>query len=513
MTALVGTGSLIRFVLRRDRWVLPIWIAVAAYVPFSLASGANALYPTAEALQSYTQASMSNPATVAMRGIIYAPTLGGVSAWGAGMSSALVCAIASLLTVIRHTRTEEEAGRLEILGSTGVGRHANLTATLTVVLGGNLAAGTLLALGLISLGLPPTGSVMLGLSCAAAGVSMGAVAALAAQFTPNSGTARGIAFGSLAMLFALRATGDVQADKLSWLSWLSPFGWARLTQAYVADRWWIFGLFALFILIVSAAAYAVSSRRDLATGLLREKLGPATAPPSLRSVLALAWRSHRGTLLAWSVAYAVLGVLIGVAGSGATGEQMGGVFTGADALFTFLLLILSQAAAGYAILTALRGGTEERDGLAELLLSSTPDRARWASAHLAFAVVGPVLLLGLAGLGMALTSGDLLRTLTAALIWLPAVWLIAGLALALWGRLPRLAAPVSWALLVGFLLLELAFEFGQVGEVLLDLSPFTHIPRVLLGADISAVPLAALLATTAGLIAVGLTGLRRRDIG
>lgn len=512
MRTLVGTGALVRFILRRDRWVLPIWIAVAVFVPFSLASGAADLYPTAEALRNYTEEAMSNPAQIAMRGLIYAPTLGGVSAWGAGMSSALVFTIATLLIVIRHTRAEEETGRLEILGSTGVGRHANLTATSILVVGANLTAGVLFAVALIGIGLPPSGSFVLGLSSAAVGISIGAVAACAAQLTPSSGSARGIAFGALAALFVMRAVGDAQAERLSWLSWASPFGWARLTEAYAGERWWVFGLFALFIATFLAAAYALSSRRDLSAGLLAERLGRNRARASLRSVLALAWRTQRGTLVAWSAGYAVLGVLIGLAASGDSTEQFGGLFTGADALFTFTLLILSQAAAGYAILTALRGRTEENRGLAELLLASAPDRVRWASAHLAFAVIGPVILLGLAGLGMALASSDPL-TVPAALIWLPAVWLIAAVALALWGWLPRLAAPVTWALLVVFLFIELAFEFGQLDQAALDLSPFTHIPRVLLGADISPIPLVVLLAITAGLTAVGLTGIRRRDIG
>ncbi|NBE98123.1 ABC transporter permease [Nonomuraea sp. KC401] len=512
MRAFTGTGALVRFVLRRDRWVLPVWIAVAVLVPFSLASGAADLYPTAEALRDYTEEAMSNPAQIAMRGLIYAPTLGGVSAWGAGMSSALVFTIASLLIVVRHTRAEEETGRLEILGSTGVGRHANLTATSIVVIGANLVAGVLFAAGLIGIGLPPDGSLVLGLSSAAVGVSIGAVAACAAQLTPSSGSARGIAFGSLAILFALRAAGDVQADSLSWLSWLSPFGWARLTEAYAGDRWWVFGLFALFIAVFLAAAYALSSRRDISAGLLPETRGPERAPASLRSVLALAWRTHRGTLLAWSVAYAVLGLLIGLAAGGDSTEQFGGLFTGADALQTFTLLVLSQATAGYAILTALRGGTEENRGLAELLLASAPRRVRWAGAHLIFAVIGPVLLLGLAGLGMAIATGNP-AVIPAALIWLPAVWTIAATALALWGWLPRLAAPVAWALLVIFLLIELAYEFGQLNQAALDLSPFTHIPRVLLGADISPAPITILLAITAGLTTTGLIGIRRRDIG
>jgi ABC-2 type transport system permease protein len=48
--------------------------------------------------------------------------------------------------------------------------------------------------------------------------------------------------------------------------------------------------------------------------------------------------------------------------------------------------------------------------------------------------------------------------------------------------------------------------------LVLDLSPFTHVPRVP-SVDFSAPPVLWLLAVTAALIAAGMAGLRRRDIG
>ena len=73
----------------------------------------------------------------------------------------------SVLTVVRHTRTEEETGRLELIGATVVGRYAPLTAALLAVGLANLAVAVLVALGLIGVGLPAAGSVALGLAIGA----------------------------------------------------------------------------------------------------------------------------------------------------------------------------------------------------------------------------------------------------------------------------------------------------------------------------------------------------------
>ena len=46
----------------------------------------------------------------------------------------VLIAVAVILTVIRHTRADEEAGRAELLDSTAVGRYAGLTAALLLTL-------------------------------------------------------------------------------------------------------------------------------------------------------------------------------------------------------------------------------------------------------------------------------------------------------------------------------------------------------------------------------------------
>jgi ABC-2 type transport system permease protein len=51
----------------------------------------------------------------------------------------------------------------------------------------------------------------------------------------------------------------------------------------------------------------------------------------------------------------------------------------------------------------------------------------------------------------------------------------------------------------------------QLSQWVLDVAPFSHIPKVP-GADVSATPLAWLLAVTAVLVAAGLVGFRRRDL-
>ena len=58
-------------------------------------------------------------------------------------------AVAVILTVIRHTRAEEESGRTELLDSTAVGRYASLTAALILTFGASIATGLIGTAGLL----------------------------------------------------------------------------------------------------------------------------------------------------------------------------------------------------------------------------------------------------------------------------------------------------------------------------------------------------------------------------
>ena len=531
MSTLAGLGGLVRLILRRDRLLLPLWILVLAVQPIQTAAALDQFYATPAALRELYGTILSTPGLLAMLGPAFDATLGALTVWRAGLVFTVV-GLASLLTIIRHTRTDEEAGRRELLAATVVGRHAPLAAALLVTFAADLLLGAVVAAGMIRLGLPATGSVAYGLSIAAAGCMFVTVGAVAAQLTEGAGGARGIALGALGLAYLLRAAGDTAGSDsgLGWLSWLSPIGWTQQTRPYAGERWWVLGLAVTFVVVLATVAFALLVRRDVGAGILPSRLGPAAAAPWLRSPLALAWRLHRGLLLGWTAGLAVMGAVIGsVADSvnqmAADSPQMqqllqrlGGEKVLSDAYIAGVMVIFALAAAGYAIQATLRLRAEEEGLRAELVLATSVSRLRWAASHLLFGLLGLTVALAAAGLAEGLAYGlvdgdvgrELPRVLAGALVQLPAVLVLSGVAMALFGLLPRLTA-VSWAALAASAFLVLLGPLLRLDQWLLDLAPFSHIPKVP-GADVAAAPLAWLLAVTALLITAGLAGFRRRDL-
>ncbi|MEV0618911.1 ABC transporter permease [Nonomuraea sp. NPDC050404] len=520
---MTGTWTLVRLILRRDRVLLPVWIAITAFLPSSIASATAGLYSDQAARDAFAAVSASNPAQLAMRGAIYDASVGGLTAWTLGSSLALIGGLISILLVIRHTRAEEETGRRELLASGVIGRHAPLAAALAVVLAANLLLGLLSVPALVAGGLPAGSSLLFGLSTAAGGWSFAAVAAVAAQLTASSGTARGLAVGAGGLLFAVRALAD--AGGIGWAAWLSPFGWVRLTRPYAGDHWWVLGLSVAFVAALAAAAFALSTRRDVAGALTPARPGPAGG--TLTGPFGLAARLHRGTLAGFAIGFGFVGALLGVAARGLDAQvdtpqfrELAATIGGADArisdvFFTFVMYVLSQLVAGAALVSALRARGEEGAGRAELLLSAPVGRLRWALGHLVFAIVSPALLLAVLGAAAGLTyDGDVARVVGATLAYLPAVWIVVGIATLLFGLLPRLAAAVSWTALGLFLVVDLLAEFKLATGAVLDLSPFVHVPALLLGGGASSpvLPLLGLTLVAAVLAVAGLASLRRRDL-
>ncbi|HET8659295.1 MAG TPA: ABC transporter permease [Micromonosporaceae bacterium] len=533
MNALTGTGKLIRLILRRDRWLLAVWVLPISLVPQSLKSTISAAYPTPEELRGYYDVSVDNPGFISLYGQLPGPSLGEMVAWRIGFVPVMVGLIA-LLTVIRHTRTEEETGRRELVGATVVGRHAGLAAALTVTFVANLVLAVLVALFLIGQGMPAAGSWALGLELAAAGWVFAAVGAVAAQLTESAGAARAIAITALGVAYLLRVVGDLSSlgnGAVSWLSWLSPIGWVHRIRPYGAEQWWVLALAAGFTAVLTVGAVALAARRDVGAGLLPTRPGPAAAAPGLNSPLGLAWRLHRSLLAGWLVGFAVLGLVFGgVAES--IGDllndnqglqdvfaRIGGRAALIDIYFAAIMSLIGIIAAGYAIQAALRLRTEESSLRAEPILATSVSRLRWAASHYAFSVLGPAAAMvtaGLvAGLAYGISTGDagreVPRVLGAAMVQLPAVWVLSAVAIALVGLLPRMAATGGWGALALCLMISMIGAPLQLSQWLLDVSPFTHVPRAP-GADVSAAPLVWLLVVAVALTAAGLAGLRRRDI-
>jgi ABC-2 type transport system permease protein len=532
-TELTGTGLLTRLALRRDRIMIAGWIyALTAFAYVSVVS-TKKLYPTAASRLAFAAGAGADRVTRA----VYGPagdlhTLGGLATWKLSVFGVIGAAVMSMFIVVRHTRGDEDVGRLELVGAGAVGRLAPLTSALLTALLANLGVALLVAVGLAAPGLPWVDSLAFGLGMAAAGCVFAAITALAAQLAGSRRTAIGIVTSVLALAYLLRAAGDA-APAGSWaasLSWLSPIGWSQQLRPFGPLHWWVLGIPVLVTMAVAAVAYAIDSRRDLGTGLLPVRPGPPAAGASLDGPLGLAWRLQRGTLLAWAAGFAVYGLLIGalaagigsLVGDNAAARQLfvklGGQSGLTDALLAAMMGFMGVAASIYAIQAALRLRGEESSERAEPVLAAAVGRIRWAWSHLVFAVAGPVVLLLLVGLTTGLVygahTGDVGRAvgqlLGSALAQVPAVWVLAGIAVALFGLVPRWSAA-AWGALVAFLVLTELGSVLNLGHWVTDISPFSQVPK-LPGGTFTATPLLWLAFAAAALIAAGLAALRRRDL-
>ena len=364
---------------------------------------------------------------------------------------------------------------------------------------------------------------------AAVGATFAAVAGVAAQLTERAGTAKGIAVAVLGIGYLLRAASDI--GEHSALSWLSPLGWMQQIRPFADERWWVFALFIGAIAILTAMAFALSSRRDVGSGLVRPRPGPASASRRLRSPAALVWRLHRRSLLAWGVGFAAFGVVTGdLAKAGAdqlaTSPQLtsllarlGGTSGVSDGFFTLALSIVVEIAAVYAIVTMLQMQSEEKEARVDPVLATPVSRLRWAGSYLLLAVVGTTVVLAAfsvpAGLTYGLSVGnvgyELPRVFAASMAYLPAILVMAGIAMALYGLIPKLTF-LSWGALLGIIVIELLGELLQIGQSIQDVSPFTHVPKILVS-EFSATPLIGLIGVAVLLMVIGLLGFQRRSIG
>lgn len=141
------------------------------------------------------------------------------------MSASTIIAMAfmGIFLVMRHTRGEEQEGRLELMRSGIIGRYAPVTAAFLVASGAAVLLGLLLGAGFAAY-YGATGSFAFGMSMASVAIVFAAVGVLAAQFTEHSRAATGMATAVFAALFSVRVMGDIRD---SWITWLSPIGWAQ----------------------------------------------------------------------------------------------------------------------------------------------------------------------------------------------------------------------------------------------------------------------------------------------
>ncbi|MGF2616467.1 ABC transporter permease [Rossellomorea vietnamensis] len=524
------TGLLFRFILRQDRVRVPVWIVSLSILSLLTAQSFEGLYPTKESRDAIAQ-TMMNPAMTAMLGKGYGIdnyTYGAMFAHEMLLFTAVLAAIMSILLTARHTRAEEEDGRIEMIRSLPAGRLANLTAAgLTLVLSNLLLAlGT--GLGLYAMQIESmdlNGSLLYGAALGATGLFFSGVTAVFAQLSETSRGAIGYSFTVLGVAYLVRAIGDVSSESLSWFS---PLGWVLGSEVYVNNYWWPVIMTASAAAALILFSFYLNSIRDLGSGFLPSRPGKRFASSLLLSPFGLAARLQRTGLISWAAGMLLIG-----ASYGSIFGDLESFFSEIDMMQKLLpeaegfslteqflakiMSIVAMISTVPALMVVLKLKGEEKAHRTEHLLARAVSRNRLLGSYLALSFIVSFVMQGTASIGLGATANammensiDFFTFIKAGMVYLPAMWILIALAVLLVGFLPRFTG-LAWLYLgYSFFVVYLGGMF-QFDDWVGNISPFAHIPELPIE-EMNFLKV-ILLSVIAIIIAVaGLAGYRRRDI-
>jgi ABC-2 type transport system permease protein len=472
--------------LRRDGLQLTLWIGSTALLAFAAYAGVKDSFGTEQDRQSLLVAAIANPVILLFRGL---PSGASEGAFIAFLIVPFLCMLAAFMSsflAVRHTRADEETGRAELVGGTPAGRMLPTVVTLVHGLVANLVLALLTALALIAAGLEAAGSFVVGSAAGVVGVFFLGLGLLTAQLMRTSRGANTVSVTVLLVTYLLAGIGnalgtpsdDLQRMESSWLTWLSPFGWAENSRPFADDDFWPLVLCKLVGIAFAVAAIALQGIRDVGSSFVAERAGRVDAHAALGSTTALVWRLSAGSIIGWAIGGAISGLLATTLASvveevGADNpaieailSQMASQGSIEQGVLTTFFVMIGILAACAGVQTITRARQEETHGTAELVLSTPIDRVRWLFDFVivGFAAIVIILAAGLgaASAGIALNDGDpdlyrsavtvALGQVVAASVFLVATALVFVLA-------PR------WTIAVGWSLVLLAAVIGLFGPI------------------------------------------------
>jgi ABC-2 type transport system permease protein len=525
---LAGLGTMLRLVLRRNRVRLVVWWVVLVGMFAYVGAYYRSLFTTQASLDDF--AALSNtPGIKALTGLAAAPaTLGGAVWTKIWMTSALSLAFGVVFLVTRSGRADEEVGRTELLRSRVLGLHAYSVASWLVNAALCVAVGAGLALVSVVGGLDPagagiTGSLVVGASVTGVGLVALGIGAVAGQVASTSRGANGLGSVVLGAAYVLRMVGDLGDGRLTWVS---PVGWGQEMAPWGANRWWPLALLVVLAVVVLAVAGRLEARRDLGSGLMPERPGPAGAPARYARPLGLALRLQRGPISGWTATIVLCALLFGsvvqamtdlLKDAGPTAMAMLGG-TGVDALLSLLVVVIAMVTEVFALQSAVTLRADEASGMVEPQLAGAVSRRRWALERLLVPAVGSAVLLLVGGAGIGASYGSIVgdpgqtsRLAGAALAYWPAVMVLVGVAVALFGWLPRLAIPMTWGVLAAMWFVVIVGDALHLPGWVLDALPFSATPTQPLE-PLTWTPLVVMTMVAAALTWTGLDRFARRDV-
>ena len=519
-----GVGLNLRVQWRTGWKVLATWVVGLVALVAVTAASIKGLYSTPEKLQTYG-ASIDTPATRMLNGDVAGlDQLGGVMVNELGFVVAFAVPLMAIGLTLRGTRREEEAGRLELLLASRMGRQAPLVAAVLIALAALFALGGLTALTFIAAGVETVGSIIYGLDVFAFGAVWVGLTALLAQAFGHGRSVWGVGLAIVLLSYILRGIGAVNG---TWPTWLSPHGWYDEAAPFGDPRVTPFVLAAVTTILLLTLALQLSARRDVGGSLIAARTGPHRATPWLRTPLGLAVREHRGTTLGWALLVAILmgtyGSLTQTVIDAFKSNPDLAVFLGGgsdqivEVMAAMFVLMLALLAGGYVLQSLGSLRKEELSGRLELQLSEARGRVAWLRPHLAVITVGTLVVGGVGALALAVTTanslGDsswIVTLVGASATYLPVMLLLAGLSVALFGWVPR-AQAIVWAVFAIAAVLAYMGPGLDLPRALIEWSPFGLVGNVPAeSVDVTG----SLVAGVGGLVllVLGVLGFVRRDV-
>jgi len=494
-----NTLPLAFFILRRERVISVIWLMLLVAVIAGLAGPMGEMMDPAS--RAALGATMENPAMIAMMGPVYGIknyTVGAMYSNSMLLFSAMAVAVMNIFLVVRHTRTDEEMGRYEVLRSMPIGRMANLNAVMFFVLDINIILSVLIGLGLYvfgdySMGLG--GSMLFGAAMGTTGLVFASITALLAQLFSTSRAAAGCSFLTMGIFYILRAAGDINAE---WLSLISPLGLVLRAQVYVENYIWPIVILLAASGIITIIAFKLNSLRDIEQGFITSAPGRSEAKKSLISPLGLSKRLVGGTVVVWVAVMLILGAsygsILGDIDDFVATNEFYQMLLGSMEEFSVTVLFAAMqnsmmASIGLLPIIAiiLRIRTEEKEYRTEVILSATVKRIAYFGGFAAIAFAAGLFMqlanafgLYFAAIAVLNDASELPLTmvLQANLVYLPAIWAVMALAIFLVGALPKYV-QIIW---VYFGFVFFMVFMGRIPDILPAwisyLSPFHYIPEL-----------------------------------
>ena len=329
----------------------------------------------------------------------------------------------------------------------------------------------------------------------------------------------------LGIAYLIRAIGDVSNETLSWFS---PLGWILGTQVYVNNDWWPILLTVGVAAVLALLALYLNAIRDLESGFLPSKPGRKYASAMLQSPLGLALRLQRTGLIAWAIGMYLLGASYGsVLGDiesffkdNAMIEQLLAPVKGVsltEQFVTMLMSIMAMISTIPALMAMLKVVGEERKNRTEHLLSRAVSRSWLMGSSLIVSIVVSFVMLSLAAIGLWSAGAVVMengisfgKLYSAAMIYLPAMWIMVGIAVLFIGVAQKATSFIWIYLLYSFVVVYLG-GLLQFPEWMRNVSPYGHIPQLPVE-EMNVLTISILLGIAVVLVIVGFIGYNKRDI-